>query len=55
VARQHRPDLRVLFLTGYAEHATRRSEFLGPGMDMMVKPFEVDELGAKIASIVERS
>jgi PAS domain S-box-containing protein len=53
VARQHRPDLRVLFLTGYAEHATRRSEFLGPGMDMMLKPFEVDELGAKVASIVE--
>jgi PAS domain S-box-containing protein len=55
VARQHRPDLRILFLTGYAEHAMRRSDFLGPGMDMMTKPFEVEELGAKIASIVERA
>ncbi len=28
---EHRPELRVLFLTGYAEpRATRRSEFLGP-------------------------
>jgi PAS domain S-box-containing protein len=55
VARQHRPNLRVLFLTGYAEHAMRRSDFLGPGMDMMTKPFEADELGVKILSILERA
>jgi CheY-like chemotaxis protein len=52
LARKRRPKLKVLFLTGYAEHAMRRSEFLGPGMDMMVKPFEVDKLSAKIAAIV---
>jgi CheY-like chemotaxis protein len=52
IARKRRPKLKVLFLTGYAEHAMRRSEFLGPGMDMMVKPFEVGKLSAKIAEIV---
>jgi PAS domain S-box-containing protein len=53
VARQHRPDLRVLFLTGYAEHAMQRSDFLGAGMEMMTKPFEVEQLGAKVSSIVQ--
>jgi CheY-like chemotaxis protein len=28
IARQHRPSLKVLFVTGYAEHATDTSRFL---------------------------
>jgi len=32
MARERRPDLKILFLTGYAEHAMARSEFLAPGM-----------------------
>ena len=38
-ARQHRPELKVLFVTGYAEHATNRGDFLAPGMKMVTKPF----------------
>jgi PAS domain S-box-containing protein len=53
IARQHRPDLKVLFLTGYAEHATARNEFLGPGMDMMTKPFALGELARKIQGMIE--
>ncbi len=55
VARQHRPDLRVLFITGYAPNAEVRGEFLAPGMDMLAKPFSIDMLGAKVRQLIERS
>jgi len=54
IARQHRPDLQVLFITGYAPNAEVRGEFLGPGMDMLAKPFSVDMLGAKVRQLIER-
>ncbi|MEJ0058505.1 MAG: ATP-binding protein [Terricaulis sp.] len=55
LARQHRPNLKVLFLTGYAEHAAVRSNFLGEGMDLMTKPFAVEGLAAKIQEILNAS
>jgi len=55
IARHHRPDLRVLFLTGYAAHASVRSEFLAQGMDLMTKPFELDALAAKIKEMLTRT
>jgi PAS domain S-box-containing protein len=51
-ARQHRPDLKVLFVTGYAEHAAARSSFLEPGMDLIVKPFTFDGLAVKIREMI---
>ncbi|MEP9376936.1 PAS domain S-box protein [Aquabacter sp. CN5-332] len=48
-----RPDTPILFITGYAASATREG-FLGPGMDMMVKPFTVDALSAKIRALMPR-
>ena len=44
IARQHRPDLQVLFVTGYAEHAVERAGFLEPGMEMVSKPFTLATL-----------
>jgi PAS domain S-box-containing protein len=52
IARQTRPQLRVLFITGYAAMAASRSEFLGAGMDMITKPFAMDELATKIRSML---
>jgi hypothetical protein len=54
MARQHRPDLKVLFVTGYAENAAVRGGFLAAGMDLMTKPFTLDGLGAKIRELIER-
>lgn len=48
VARAWRPALPVLFMTGYAENAVERSRFLGQGMDMIVKPFEIDMLLGRV-------
>jgi PAS domain S-box-containing protein len=42
--RQHRPGLKILFMTGYAETAIVRGGFLGSGMSMMTKPFTLDAL-----------
>jgi len=52
IAREHRPGLRVLFVTGYAEHATERGRFLGLGMDMITKPFTLDGLAIKIREMI---
>jgi PAS domain S-box-containing protein len=48
VAREHRPQLPILFVTGYAENAAIRSGFLGTNMDMITKPFALDALALKI-------
>ncbi|MGE3270686.1 MAG: response regulator, partial [Chloroflexota bacterium] len=53
IARQHRPDLKVLFITGYAPSAASRRGFLEPGMEMMAKPFDLDALGVKIRELLE--
>ena len=41
-ARELRADLKVLFITGYAENAALANGFLAPGMEMMTKPFAVE-------------
>ena len=52
-ARQLRPDLRILFITGYAENATFGGVNLDPGMQMITKPFAVDVLATKIKEMLE--
>ncbi|KRA96094.1 MULTISPECIES: response regulator [Pseudomonas] len=52
IGRQLRPDLRVLFITGYAEHAAVRGGFLDPGMQMITKPFTFDLLTAKVREMI---
>jgi PAS domain S-box-containing protein len=52
-ARSFRPDLRILFITGYAENAAIASGFLDPGMEMMTKPFAVEALATRIRKMIE--
>ena len=52
-ARVVRRDLKVLFITGYAETAAMSSGFLEPGMAMMTKPFSTEVLMSRIRSIIE--
>ena len=54
IARAARPGLKILFVTGYAERAMFRGEFLEPGMEMLTKPFALDALGAKVRAMIER-
>jgi signal transduction histidine kinase/CheY-like chemotaxis protein len=48
------PQLRVLFMTGYAENAVVGSEFLGPGMEVITKPFNLAALAIKVRKIIDR-
>jgi PAS domain S-box-containing protein len=53
LARQLRPGLPVLFVTGYAANATVRSEFLEAGMQMIAKPFSAQILAAAVRKALE--
>ncbi|HUD31827.1 MAG TPA: PAS domain S-box protein [Variovorax sp.] len=50
--RERRPDLKVLFITGYASKAAVKGEFLAPGMDMLAKPFTIDALAYKVREML---
>ena len=54
-ARLIRPNLKVLFITGYAEQAAIASGFLALGMEMVTKPFTIEVLAVRIREIIERT
>jgi CheY-like chemotaxis protein len=51
-ARETRPGLKVLFITGYAENAALSRGHLEPGMHVMTKPFAMEALGSRIKAIL---
>jgi CheY-like chemotaxis protein len=51
-ARVSRPDLKVLFITGFAENALLSNGQLEPGMAVLTKPFAVDTLAARIRELI---
>ena len=51
-ARASRPDLPILFITGYAENAAIRAGFLGANMAMVSKPFSFEDLAAKVSQMI---
>ncbi|MBV9777690.1 MAG: PAS domain S-box protein, partial [Acetobacteraceae bacterium] len=53
-ARQTRPDLKVLFITGYAHNAIIANGVLESGMEILAKPFALEGLAAKIQAIIKR-
>jgi PAS domain S-box-containing protein len=50
--RERRPNLKILFMTGYAEDAAGKS-FLAPGMEIITKPFTMDVLATKLREMIE--
>jgi PAS domain S-box-containing protein len=55
IARQHRPGLKILFMTGYAQKAAERQGFLEDGMDMVAKPFAIELLANKIRTMISQN
>lgn len=51
-ARILRPELKVLFITGYAENSAIRQGQLDRDMSIMTKPFQLDALAIKIREIL---
>ena len=56
-ARALKPGLKVLFITGYAENAAVGNGHLERGMELLTKPFSLDDLTRKVRSMLgeERS
>ncbi len=52
-ARETRPGLRVLFVTGYAENAAIGNGHLETGMQVITKPFVMTALGNKVREMIE--
>ncbi|MEN2708996.1 ATP-binding protein [Sphingomonas sp. NPDC092331] len=51
-ARAVRPELKVLFVTGYAENAVLNHGHIEHGMEVLTKPFAVDDLTARVERIM---
>jgi CheY-like chemotaxis protein len=51
-ARAHRPDMKVLFMTGYAD-STLLEPALPAGFAMITKPFDLDQLTAQAQALLE--
>ncbi len=54
-ARALRPGLKVLFITGYAETAVLSHGHLEPGMHVLVKPFALETLAARVKDLLSRA
>ena len=52
-ARGLRADLRILFITGYAENAVLNHGHIEPGMEVLTKPFAVEELRRRVAALLQ--
>ncbi|WP_386366409.1 PAS domain S-box protein [Stutzerimonas tarimensis] len=52
-ARQTRPDLKVLFMTGYAEQAALAGGELDMQMELITKPFALNELSRRVQSLLQ--
>ena len=52
-ARRRRPDLKVLFTTGYTRNAVVHNGILDSGVEMLGKPFSLDALAAKMRFVLE--
>jgi CheY-like chemotaxis protein len=48
-----RPDLKILFMTGYAHKAAVGNGMLETGMELITKPFTIDQLSSKIRTMLE--
>jgi len=51
-ARETRPELKILFITGYAESVAMADGFLQPGMEMITKPFDLGNLSRRVRAMV---
>lgn len=52
-ARLRRPDLKVLFITGYAENAAVGNGLLDIGMAVLTKPFVMTDLINKVGELID--
>jgi CheY-like chemotaxis protein len=52
-ARRLRPGLRVLFTTGYTRNAIVHNGILDAGVNLIVKPYSIDQLARKLREVLD--
>ena len=52
-ASAERPDLKILFMTGYAEKVSASQPFASPGREILTKPFEVDDMARRVRALLD--
>jgi CheY-like chemotaxis protein len=53
-ALRRKPKLKVLFTTGYTRNAVVHNGVLDAGVDMIGKPFTIDDLAVKLRDVLDR-
>ncbi|GAC1575818.1 MAG: hypothetical protein NVS3B5_07050 [Sphingomicrobium sp.] len=53
-ARVNRPELKILFITGFAENAVIGRGRLDSGMFVLTKPFQMEMLAERVRDIIEQ-
>jgi signal transduction histidine kinase/ActR/RegA family two-component response regulator len=48
-----RPDLKVMFMTGFTKNAVVHNGVLDPGVHFLAKPFSLEELSMKLREVLE--
>lgn len=51
-ARRRRSDLGVLFVTGYADSVILQRDTMEPGIDILTKPFTIEDLQSRVAVLL---
>jgi DNA-binding NtrC family response regulator len=52
-AQRRRPDLRVIFTTGYTPNAVVHGGVLDPVVNFLSKPFTIEQLAAKLHTVLQ--
>ena len=52
-ARETRPDLKVLYTTGFTKNAVVHNGVLDPGVALIAKPFTIDQLAIKVRLVLD--
>jgi CheY-like chemotaxis protein len=50
----HRPDMKVLFMSGYTDDAVARHGVLVPSTTLLEKPFSPEALAQKVREVLDR-
>jgi PAS domain S-box-containing protein len=53
LARERRPDIKILYTTGYTRNAIVHNGILDPGTSLLTKPFSVEELAEKVRRVID--
>lgn len=53
--REHRPDLPVIYTTGYTRNAVVHNGVLDAGVELINKPFTIEELASRVRDVLDRA